>query len=67
MIFPTLLHVDYIETRDRLLHFASPKMRKSDQRFFVLLDIEVLIFYLKIGPHITLFGHNALLLEIALL
>ncbi len=59
--------MDYIETCDWLLHFAAPKMRKSDQRFFVLLDIKVLIFDLKIGPHITLLGHNALLLEIALL
>ena len=42
-------------------------MRKSDQRSYVLLNIKIFTFDLKIGPHITLLGHNALLLGIALL
>ncbi len=72
-----------METLDGLLHFTAPKMRKSDQHSYVLLDIKILTFDLKIGPHctvwvfecvwpkqhthITLLGHNALLLVILLL
>ena len=52
--------MNYIETCDWLMHFAA-------QRSYVLLDIKVLIFDLKIGPHLTLLGHNTLSLEIALL
>ncbi len=59
--------MNYMETMDWLLHFTALKMRKIDQRSYVLLNIKILTFDLKIGPHSTLLGHNALLLGVALL
>ncbi len=47
--------------------FQHPKLRKSDQHSHVLPDITIFTFDLEIGPHGTLLGHIALLLETALL
>ncbi len=46
--------------------FQPPILLKSDRRSHVLLDITI-VFDLKMGPHGTLLGHSALLLETDLL
>ncbi len=51
-------------TSTSLLHFDAPKMRKSDQHSKVSLDIKVLTLDLKIGPHSSLLGHNAFVIDI---
>ena len=53
-----------METSAWLLHFDAPKMRKSDQRSKVSLDIKVLTLDLKIAPHSSLLGHNAFVIDI---
>ncbi len=57
---------DLHETLAWLLHFAATKIRKIDQRSYVLLNIKVFTFDLKIGPQSALLGHSVLLLQTAL-